>query len=96
MFTEQELKDLFDKYDDQYSHFERVEHKRSQRADLHAFLLLDKLVPGDKDIVSCAEHDEVYLSVPLEQLAAVITEDQVIELVRCGVRCDQNGLCMFV
>lgn len=65
--------------------FERVENKRSQRPDLHAFLLLDELLPGNSDIVSAAEHDVIYLDVDAEKLAEVITESQVVELRRCGV-----------
>lgn len=90
------MKDLFDTHNDEYITFERVVTKRSQRPDLHAFLLLDELVPGDRDIIACGEHDEVYLSIDVEALAAVVTEAQVIELVRCGVRCSREGLCMFV
>ena len=91
------LRELFQKYErDEYLKFdERVEPKRSKRADLHAFLLLDELVPGARDIVACAEHDEIYLDVDLRDLAKVATEEQVIELVRCGVRVDEHGLCMF-
>ena len=46
------LQKRFEKYDDEYAEFERVENKRSQRRDLHAFLLLDEIVPGDTDMVS--------------------------------------------
>jgi hypothetical protein len=95
--TKYELRELFEKHSEtQYIQFERVETKRSNRPDLHAFLLLDELVPGDRDIIACGEHDEVYLSIDEDELAAVVTKAQVIELVRCGVRCDGNGLCMFV
>ena len=94
-----ELKDLFEKHNNESHKFERVEPKRSRRADLHAFILLDEIIPidqPDRDIIACAEHDEVYLSIDVDDLAAVVTEAQVIELVRCGVRCDREGLCMFV
>lgn len=94
--TRYELRELFEKHNDEFLKFERVETKRSRRADLHGFILLDELVPGDRDILAGAEHDEVYLSIDVDDLAAVVTEAQVIELVRCGVRCDGDGLCMFV
>lgn len=94
--TRYELRELFEKHNDEFLKFERVETKRSRRADLHGFILLDELVPGDRDILAGAEHDEVYLSIDEDELAAVVTEAQVIELVRCGVRCDGDGLCMFV
>jgi hypothetical protein len=98
MMTDRELEDLFEKHNDEFLKFERVEPKRSRRADLHGFILLDELTPNasDRDILAGAEHDEVYLSIDVDELAAVVTEAQVIELVRCGVRCSRDGLCMFV
>lgn len=94
-----ELRGLFEKHRDDHGAFEKVETKRSRRADLHGFILLDELVPNstpDRDILACAEHDEVYLSIDPEDLAAVVTEAQVLELVRCGVFLAKDGLCMFV
>lgn len=95
--TTDELSALFDA-DDEFIKFDRVPKKRSQRPDIHAFLLLDELVPGATDMVSAAEHDEIYLEVDPEALAKVITKEQVIELQRCGVRYDSanDSLCMFV
>lgn len=91
------IESVFDKFheDGEYIEFDRVENKLSNRPDLHAFLLLDKLVPGKGDMVSGAEHDEIYLETDLEELAAVATEDDIRDLVRCGVRCDGDGLRMF-
>jgi hypothetical protein len=89
------LEEMFEKHEDEFLKFDRVQNKRSKRQDLHAFLLLDELVPGDNDIVSCAEHDEIYLGVDCGELAEVITEEQVIELSRCGVRPGRDCLCMF-
>lgn len=76
--------------------FERVENKRSDRPDLHAFLLLDSLFPGTSDMVSCAEHDEIWLDVAGDQIE-ILTDDQMRELARCGVRydADSDSLCMF-
>lgn len=96
--TKRELKDLFKLHHGEFLEFDRVANKRSKRPDLHAFMLLDELCPGEKDIVSAAEHDEIFLAVEVEDLAKVITEDQVIELTRCGIRVssDFDCLCSFV
>lgn len=95
-----ELYQRFDKFseDDQYLKFELVENKKSRRSDIHAFLLLDELLPGDNDIVSWAGHDEICLGVDLEDLNKVITDEQILELIRCGVRYDgqYDALAMFV
>lgn len=77
--------------------FERVANKKSSRPDLHAFILLNELVPGSRDIVSAAEHDEIYLEISPDELAKVATEQDIIDLHRCGVRysSELDGLCMF-
>lgn len=91
-----ELRELFEAHRDEYIKFDRVSNPRSKRPDLHAFLLLDELVSGNRDIISCAWHDNIGLDIDLSDLAEVITEEQVIELIRCGVRIDDEGhLVMF-
>ena len=91
------LAEVFKKFDDNYIKFERIENKLSGRPDLHAFLLLDKLMPGTRDMVSAAEHDEIYLDVDCEKLAEVASEHDILALTRCGVRYDEDtdSLCMF-
>ncbi len=88
----------YNKHYDEFLKFDRVKNKTSNRADLHAFNLLDKLVPSKRDIVSAAEHDEIWLSISPAELSRVATEDQIIELIRCGVRYDSScdALAMFV
>jgi hypothetical protein len=80
---------------DDYLEFDRIELKFSMRPDLHAFILLDSLVPGKQDIISAAEHDQYWLDIDLDQLASVISERDVIDLVRCGVRLDEEALSLF-
>jgi len=91
------LKDAFDKYEDEFLKFDRIENRFSNRPDLHAFILLDKLVPGNRDMISCSAHDEYYLSITPDELAAVATEEQIMDLHRCGVRYDEgeDSLCLF-
>lgn len=93
-----EMRELFSHFTGtrDFLSFDKVESPRSRRPDLHAFLLLDSLVPGVGDLVSDAEHDEIYLGIQPGDLAAVVTEAQILELVRCGVRYGEYGLCMFV
>ena len=91
-----DLEATFDKFEDEYIQFERIENKLHARPDIHAFILLDKLVPGDRDMVCAAEHDEIYLDVDTDALALVATEDDILQLVRCGVRLDDDSLAMFL
>ena len=76
--------------------FDPIKSKRSRRADIHAFLLLDELVPGNDNMVLNAEHDKIWLEVELSELAKVVTKEQIVELVHCGVMFDDVGLSMYV
>lgn len=88
----------FKKYEeDEYLKDSRItEDSVTRRPDIRAFLLLDKLLPDTRDIISDARHDEIFLDVDLEQLALVATDEDILYLVRCGVRLDEDSLCMFV
>lgn len=88
------LIDNFEKYNDEFCKFENVQNKLSNRPDLHAFILLDKLAPGNSDIISASEHDEFYLDIDLKKLVSVITEEQILDLVRCGIRYDTSYDCL--
>jgi len=94
-----DIEDRFEKISansHEYLRFELVENKRSLRRDMHAFLLLEELVPGEgRGIVAAAEHDQIWLDIDLDGLATVITDDQILELIRCGVFIDEGSLSMF-
>jgi hypothetical protein len=92
-----DINDRFEAVNDDYIKFDRVETKRSQRPDLHAYLLLDDLFPNPgRDMVCSAAHDEIWLDVEGEKLND-LTDEQILELTRCGVRYDSecDSLAMF-
>jgi len=93
----EELEACFEKHSDEYIRFERIEAPRHPRPDLCAFLMLHDLAPKNSDMVCAAEHDEIWLGVDIEVFAAVVTDDIVRDLVRCGVRYDSDteSLAMF-
>ena len=89
----------FDLHDDEYLKFSRIESPPSQRPDICALLLIDKLLPKPgRDVISAAEHDVFYLAADIEKFSEVATVDDVIYLVRCGVHYDaeSESLAMFV
>ena len=88
------LAERFEQVNDEYLEFERIASPRSRRPDLHAFLLLDELQPGRRDLIEAAEHDVFYLNIDVDTLEAVITDEQILELVRCGVRMDTEYHCL--
>jgi hypothetical protein len=92
------LEERLEQFDEEFLKFDRIELKLSQRPDLHAFILLDMLLPNPgSDMVSAAEHDVIYLDVDSEKLNEVATDDQLRDLSRCGVHYDGDGdgLAMF-
>jgi len=100
--TLDEMKALFEKYSSgesiEYVAFKRVKNPKCKRPDICAFIRLDELVSGKAYMVSAAEHDEIFLDVDVEELAAVVTEEDIVMLLRCGVRYDSSvdSLAMFV
>lgn len=93
------MHELFEKHNDEFLEFKRIPKtdRPSERPDLCAFLYLDKLFPGKRDMVCSAEHDEIWLDVESKHLKK-LSENDVIYLTRCGVRWDSNNdsLAMFV
>lgn len=100
--TRDEMVRLFNEYGEKASFdcFKNLTDKPSSRADLCAFIMLDQLLPNSKslDLVCCAEHDQIWLDVDLNELAKVVTERDVEYLDACGVWVDEDtdSLSMFV
>jgi hypothetical protein len=90
------LQETFEKYNEEYLKFENIEKPLHRRRDIAAYLLLDKLVPnGDYPMVSDASHDEIWLDVDPDKLAHAASEEDILYLVRCGVRLGDDTLEMF-
>lgn len=92
------IEKIFEEHEDDFIRFERVEKKLSNRRDLHAFILLDSILPNSESIISGANHDELWLDIDLEELAKKATKEQIIDLHRCGIRyfSEYDCLGMFV
>ena len=85
--------EIFEKHSEEYLKFEDVKTKISNRPDLHAFILLDRLFPSDRDIISASSHDTFFLGISDEDIET-LNEETILDLVRCGVMFD-DGLSMF-
>ena len=88
---------IFAPYEDDYGMFHLIKKPVHQRPDLCAFLMLDRYLPGTWDMISAAEHDEIFLDVRVDALRGV-DASVLRDLHRCGVRHDTSidALCMFV
>ena len=100
--TEQEFEKLFRAIDaegDEYLEDDRIKSERRLhiRRDLNAFLLLDKLAGREDDnspMICHARHDEYHLDLSPEDVCQNATEEDIRDLIRCGVRLD-GGFVMF-
>lgn len=100
------LKEMCAKFNDGVNpqKFQNIKNKFSERPDLHAFVLLDKIVPlsekscnkGMYKMVGSAGHDQIWLGIDIEELAKIITEEQVEELSCCGIFISDDALSMFI
>lgn len=91
--TVKEMEKAFEskRADREYLEFGRIPEaeRLHRRPDLCALLLLDSLDTRsllDRDIISAAEHDEIWFDVDEKRVAEVITMAQILTLIRCGVR----------
>lgn len=73
------------------------------RRDMHGMLLLDVILSRGcefehTDMVSAAEHDQVWLDVDMHTVLSQVTHDEVKQLHACGVHIDAEYDCfhMFV
>ena len=91
-----EIKDKFEAVNNDYLKFERIKNKKATRPDVHAFILLEELFPSENniDLIECAEHDIYYFSVEGEQLNK-LTDEHILELVRCGISYDEEFDCLI-
>jgi hypothetical protein len=92
-----DIKEIFEKYENESYKFELVQNKLSQRGDMHAMIMLDQLFPGGYGMVSAAEHDQIWFNVSWEDVNK-LTEEQIRTLNQCGVWFDHKyqSLSMFV
>jgi hypothetical protein len=103
------LFETFEKYADEYGHFERIVNPMHMRPDIHAFLLLSFLVPlPGQNIIDYAESRtfyrgqetkrmvDIFLGVGVEKLGRVASEEDIRDLVRCGVRYEETLNVLYV
>lgn len=96
--TVDEMEALFEKFAEElpWDEFDRIEHKPHHIPDIAAMILLDRLCPGEHDMVVAAEHDEIWLAADPEPVAANATEDDIRLLRACGVFYFDDSFRMFV
>lgn len=77
--------------------FKDITNKRSNRPDVHVIILLNSLFPyaSERNLISRAHYDQIWFDIDEESLNK-LTDDQIKELLACGVFYDTDGLSMLV
>lgn len=96
--TSEQIEKFMDEQEDEAGEFDRIENKRHSRPDIHAMLLMDEIHPGKGDMVSAAEHDQIWFNVAGESdpdpdtydTHWKFTEAHLIELLRSGIYFDSD------
>ena len=93
-----DLNAVFEKYDEEFTKFHRIVEPRHSRFDICAFLMLSDLMISYKNrsIVMGAGHDVIWLSADPIEIATNATEEQIRDLIRCGVFYSDECFKMFV
>jgi len=95
--AEKQIDEFFEKHSDEFIEFDRVKNKKSTHRDLHAFILLNEIAPSEKmKMVAGADHDIIWLATDLVTLSEKATDEQLIELCRCGVHLDSENECLAI
>lgn len=95
------IKDRWEAFNDEFLLFSEIKEKLSHRADVHAFILLDRIFPAEEgkdfDLIVAASRNEIYFDIDNEKIRE-LTDELIVELLRCGVSYDlaHDGLCMYV
>lgn len=78
--------------------FENISTHLSNKTDVNAFMLLDKIAPGFGSIILSVGGGEMVLDVSEEMLVeAKASKEDILDLIRCGVTLGSDGyLCMYV
>jgi hypothetical protein len=93
---------FFEERADDFGNIEDVKPSRRlhRRTDLNAFLLLDQLLTNGNDsaILISAEHEQVWLSPKPWEVMLRASEEDLLDLIRCGVFYDEDNdsLSMYV
>lgn len=98
--NKKEFKQIFDDndMDGEFLEFERIKQPYSKLRDVHAFILIEVIMPRLRgDMITASEHDQIYLAPAGDKLIKKMTREQAIDLRRCGVFYDEetDSFCMF-
>ena len=81
----------------EHARFDLIQNKRSRYPDAHATLLLSEILPapGSLPMIFRAEDGEISFRVHIDGIKT-LSDEHILELIRCGVRYRDGYLRMYV
>lgn len=91
------IEELFEKHQDEFLQYERDSSLKCEPRDITLFNMLSDLAAGG-GLIAGALHEEIFFSVDLNDFVRFFSEEEVVRMIRCGLRYDSERecLCMFV
>lgn len=86
----------FSKYMTEYCNFDNITEKYTNKRDLNALILLDKLFPDTSNIIRSVESHIICLNISLEDLINKASEEQLLNIIRCGIWYDSAKERLFM
>lgn len=68
-----------------YFDIENIKCRMYQPPDVNAFVLINNILPSDKNIILSVGPNEIVLNADAELLCQLAYDDELVDLVRCGV-----------
>jgi len=90
------VEEMFEKYNEEYIHFERipVDERLSEVESMCGLLYINKLIKDPTKFEMAADHDIIYIT-PIQALRGLDVED-VIYLCRCGIHYNDEYECLAI
>ena len=87
------LSERFENVNDDYLKFDQIEKPLHPSNDLAGLLKIASLLKDPTNFPMSADHDSLYLARPEDMVE--LTDDDILELTRCGISYDSSNDCLF-
>jgi hypothetical protein len=83
----------FNSYRQDYTKFNLIKNKRATHPEEHALIILSELMLTAVTLTASGDSEEVFLDIPGDIILS-LQEDMITELVRCGVKYNEDNRCL--
>ncbi len=89
------VKELFVKHENEFLNYKA---DPSLEDKVHDFVVFESLVKFVKrgDLIGNLGHEEIYLNVDVDEVISVLSEGDLVKLIRCGLRYSDEDECFVM